>query len=281
MHWVYILECDGGRLYVGETTRLFRRFWEHNGGKGGVNTTMYRPRNIVAVYKVQTIGKFTAYDYDVNWTITEDPTNSLNKYRAVKLFNFDKDEEGRYDHLDVENAVTECLGMHRSDKWNDIKGGKYIRQDILYKRPDNKDILRLPLCDCGYPCDIRKNKEKNCLFFRCARKNMWDDFKDMFDVRDEPCKFYKEYTHDLPLRRAEEDRSLKYRRLLAKSSNWLRCAPEDDIDCVCCGEESYIGVNLEFKRAVCEDCFLNRNEEAESKCRPLAKKVILSMFADD
>ena len=280
MHWVYILECEGGKIYVGETTRLFRRFWEHNGGRGGVNTTIYRPREIVALYRVQTIGKFIDYDHDVNWATTEDPSNSLKKYSAYKLFAFGKDEEGRYNHREVENTITECLGMHRSDEWNDIRGGKYVRQDILYKRPDNKDLLRLPLCDCGYPCDIRKHKDKNLLFFRCAKKNMWDEFRNMFDTADEPCKFYMEYTHDIRFRKAEEDRSLKYRTLLARST-WLSCAPYDEVECICCGEESYRGVNYDGGRAVCEDCFVNRNEEASVKCKPHAKNAILSLFADD
>ena len=29
MHWIYISECNDGTYYVGETTRLYRRFWEH------------------------------------------------------------------------------------------------------------------------------------------------------------------------------------------------------------------------------------------------------------
>jgi len=245
-----------------------------------MNTTMYRPLKIVALYKVQTIGKFISYDHDVNWVITEDPTNIFKKYNKWKLANFDYDEEGQHDNLEAENVITECLGVHRVSEWSNIRGGKYVRQDVIYKLPDKKDLLRLPLCECGYPCDIKKNQEKGLLFFRCAKKNMFDALKSNFDVEGTPCKFYREYTHDLPLRKAEEERSLKYRTFLARST-WLSCAPYDDVECICCGEESYRGVNYDGGRAVCEDCFLNRNEEAEAMCKPLAKKMILSLFKDD
>ena len=33
MRWVYILRCEDD--YVGETTRLYRRFWEHQSVNGG------------------------------------------------------------------------------------------------------------------------------------------------------------------------------------------------------------------------------------------------------
>ena len=50
MKWVYILRCSGGYFYVGQTSRLYRRFREHYGGTGGLNTSYYPPENIVAIY---------------------------------------------------------------------------------------------------------------------------------------------------------------------------------------------------------------------------------------
>ena len=39
MRWIYILKCrdgiDDSIYYVGQTKRLYRRFWEHVGGRGG------------------------------------------------------------------------------------------------------------------------------------------------------------------------------------------------------------------------------------------------------
>jgi predicted GIY-YIG superfamily endonuclease len=52
VHWIYVLECEDNYLYVGETTRLFRRFSEHRYGRGGVNTGAHKPDTLVALYKV-------------------------------------------------------------------------------------------------------------------------------------------------------------------------------------------------------------------------------------
>ena len=57
---------------------------------------------------------------------------------------------------------------------------------IEYKYPDNNYIKDLPLCKCSLPCDISKNEVENYLFFRCAKKNMWNKFKKDFDIDDEP-----------------------------------------------------------------------------------------------
>ena len=62
MRWVYILKCSDDYYYVGETKRLYRRFWEHQEGIGGINTTTYIPEGIVSIYKVSTLGKFFEYN---------------------------------------------------------------------------------------------------------------------------------------------------------------------------------------------------------------------------
>lgn len=35
MRWVYILRCENDYFYIGETSRLYRIFWEHQEGCGG------------------------------------------------------------------------------------------------------------------------------------------------------------------------------------------------------------------------------------------------------
>lgn len=89
---------------------------------------------------------------------------------------------------------------HNKDNWKNIRGGKYVRFDCQYKFPNNEYTKELPLCNCGLPCDVKKHKNKKSLFFRCAKKNMWDSFKDDFEINDEPCSFYREYLTDIELR---------------------------------------------------------------------------------
>jgi len=194
MHWVYIFECEYNRLYVGETTRLFRRIWEHNRGDGGVNTRVFKPERLAAIYKVQTLGKFQSYDYNV-----DEAVNNRTKYNKWKLIKFEDDEEDVHDCKAAENNITECLMMSFGVTKN-IRGGKYTHIDNHYELPNNDLFKRLPFCDCGYPCDIKKCEDKDVLYFRCPRKNFWDVLCESFECCDEPCKFYQEYNHDSSLR---------------------------------------------------------------------------------
>jgi predicted GIY-YIG superfamily endonuclease len=284
VHWVYILECEGNRTYVGETRRLYRRVWEHNGGRGGVNTCRFTPREVVAIYKVQTIGRFMRYDESITEQLKiPDNVEDYSYYRKQDLMYFDSDCEGLYNHLDAENAIVECLGMHNPDEWNSIRGGKYTR-DIVYSRPNIPELLNIPLCHCGYPCDIKKNSDKGYLFFRCAKKNMWDGFRDVFDVMDEPCKFYQEYTRDLKFR----TEAIKERKEVAKhcgnliaNSPWLGRVEECGYkNCLVCNVENYKPmVYNDIKRRVCTSCFFGRYDEVEAECKTkTTKSVAMSWF---
>lgn len=194
MQWVYILKCSDDYYYVGETKRLYRRFWEHQKGIGGINTFIYTPINIVAIYKVSTLDKFFEYNNIVINKICNIYFNRCDT--LLNIFNND-DDDNEYDNLFCENNITECLMLNNKDKWHKIRGGNYTRFDIEYTFPINEYITNLPLCNCRLPCDIKKNDEYNYLFFRCAKKNMWSTMKEEFDIQDEPCKFFMKYTKDI------------------------------------------------------------------------------------
>ena len=42
MAWTYLLECADGTYYVGSTTNLEARLWQHNHGPGGAEYTRHR-----------------------------------------------------------------------------------------------------------------------------------------------------------------------------------------------------------------------------------------------
>ncbi|MBI3959429.1 MAG: GIY-YIG nuclease family protein [Chloroflexi bacterium] len=44
---MYILECNDGSYYVGSTTDMERRLWEHNQGEGSKYTARCRPVKLV------------------------------------------------------------------------------------------------------------------------------------------------------------------------------------------------------------------------------------------
>ena len=266
MRWIYILKCKDDYYYVGETTRLWRRFWEHDKGNGGINTSIFIPENIVAIYKVSTIGKFLDYNNRI-------VNNSFNIYfnRNSKLLdefnNLQNDDY--YDHLFIENNITECLMINNKDNWRKIRGGKYTRFNVEYSHPNNKYIENLPICNCGLPCDIRKNEENNYLYFRCAKKNMWSEMKEEFDIQDEPCNFFMKYTKDIEYNR-QYFKKKKIIRDLVNRSFWLnQLIGEQYEQCIGgCGKVYDEDNTIRYLRKpinLCFDCFINKNNELYKK----------------
>ena len=177
------------------------------------------------------------------------------------------DEE--YDHLFIENNITECLMLNNKDNWQKIRGGKYTRFDVEYALPINEYIKTLPVCHCGLPCDINKNKEYNYLYFRCAKKNMWSDMKDEFDIQDEPCKYFMKYTKDIEYKLYYEQKKKKISDLVNKSY-WLKQLVGGQYDlCVGgCGKEYDEDNTIRYSRKainLCFDCFINKNNELSKK----------------
>ena len=200
MKWIYILKCEDDYYYVGETTQLYRIFCEHNKCCGELNTSIYRPESIVAIYKVNKLGKFFEYNSNVIDTINKNYTiYNQSGYDKRLLKKFNDDVEYDYDNLEVENNITECLMINNKDNWEKIRGGKYMGF-IEYKFPINEYVKELPICKCGLPCDIKKNEDKNYLFFRCPKKNMWNSLKEQFNIDEKPCNFYMEYSKDKQFR---------------------------------------------------------------------------------
>ena len=279
MYWIYILRCEDDIYYVGQTSRLYRRFWEHQDGKGGVNTSIYTSEEIVAIYKVSNIVKFIDYNNYVKKILSG---IWLNGYENWKLQKYDQDDyqENQEGKFEAENNIVECMMVHKKDNWENIRGGKYVRFDCQYKFPNNEYIKELPLCNCGLPCDVKKHDNKESLFFRCAKKNMWGKFKEMYDIQDEPCKFYREYLTDIELKveyKKKVDERRKNISELMKKSSWLENVPrqEEGSECVSCNkyvcydrEGNFKNNGLTYhndRRLLCFDCFIDKNEELKKK----------------
>lgn len=279
-----MFECTDDRCYVGETTRLYQRFTEHFTSRGGRNTSTFGPVDLVALYKVQTIGKFNAYNNNVRSVINSQKMDFV-EYDKWLLLNFEDDQEGIYHHLDAENFITECMGIHNIDEWDRMRGGKYVRMDINYPPPTNENLKDLPLCYCGYPCDIKKKgSPDHYLYFRCAKKNIWEGLKQNFPQFefDEPCKFYKEYTLDQCLRiklRKEWDEYATH----LKESPWLVYAPSAiNHDCIVCEISPCEPVTYNgIKRAICKCCFKDNRILAEQVCKELKKKAMRKVLLDE
>jgi hypothetical protein len=257
---------------------LYRRFWEHHEGRGGLNTSIYNPEEIVAIYKVDTICKFIDYNEYVNKIIDGIWHDN---YKNYKLTNFNDDNQNYDDNLFAENNITECLMLKTTD-WNKIRGGEYVRFEIEYKYPENDYIKDLPLCNCGLPCDIKKNEDDNYLYFRCAKKNMWDKLKKEFDIIAEPCSFFTEYTKDKQFKNTENTRLQERRQtisMLMKKSSWLENVEVSHDNSECVGGCGKINLNAKLtykneKRNLCFDCLINKNEEISKKYKIDGKCLI-------
>lgn len=271
MNWVYILKCEDDRYYIGETKRLFRRFWEHMNGTGGKNTSTYCVDDIIAIYRADTICKFIDYDEYINEIINE----NIKEYKPFKLNDFNEDSKLLYiNNLDAENYITECMMINNKELFDKIKGGKYTKFNVNYQYPSNK-YINLPICKCKLPCDIRKNEDENYLYFRCAKKNIWNGLIDKFDIDNEPCNFFMEYTKDKKLKideRIKFENRKKILKELFKKSRWLKNVELNDENypkqCIGGCYRTSASLKLTYsnqKRNLCFDCFIEKNDELKNK----------------
>lgn len=302
MHWIYILKCfdpetaNLSHYYVGETTRLYRRFREHENNKC-YNTENYDTIP-VAIYKKDSIGAFFEYNEKIH-NINNDETNEWSyssgfnnpKYILENWEELDME----YDKHDIENKIVEYLfhkliyniNAYKNNKklfdsnymydleelkYQDsqylVRGGKYIRDDCNYSYEKNNCFNNLPLCKCGLPCDVKKNINKELFYFRCAKKNMWEGLTQEFNIdeeENEPCNFYKEYYEDKIIRLEYENNSKTLSNLF-KKSKWLNNLSIkkyiENKECISCNLKIYNGVKYkDLERNLCFECFKTKNKE--------------------
>jgi predicted GIY-YIG superfamily endonuclease len=265
MHWVYILECDNDSYYIGETKRLYRRFWEHQQGRGGLNTYNNTPRQIVAIYKITKMYNFLQF---IKLVINKEYDIYFNEARNLLKKIEEDDSEQEYDNLYVENNITEWMMLHNEEKWENVRGGKYTHYNCCYTFPKNELIKHLPACKCGLPCDVNYNKD-GYLYFRCPLKNMWPQMKADFKIYDEPCSFFMKYQTGINyMADCDTKRDIVY--TLIKQSPWLKyllniysekCVGGCNIGYSQYNKIRYLNKNINL----CFDCFINKNTELKSK----------------
>lgn len=269
MHWIYILLCEDDYIYVGETTRLFRRFWEHGDGIGGLNTQLHPPLEILAIYSADQLGKFFEYvgkiranDYNLGYNVF------FNNGGILETFNERYDDASPY-NLSVENNITEKLMIDRKENWKKIRGGKYVRFVVEYEFPQNDIVNTLPNCKCNLPCDVQMS-EGGYFYFRCSRKNMWQEFRDEFGIENEPCNFFRKFTLDEKFRLTYEARKNAV-KILVNNSPWLISIPDTTNTEQCIGGcgRLYDGNNCIRHRGrainLCFDCFIKQHKDLKQR----------------
>jgi predicted GIY-YIG superfamily endonuclease len=284
VHWVYVLECEDDYIYVGETTRLFRRFNEHLKNRGGSNTIKHKPQKLIGLYKVNENYSFMKYR----------KTIKIGEYNRFIIDDWENDG----DNLLIENHITERFLYERREntsyggglEWYKVRGGKYTRETMdetvaHYKWASEKDgrmcyarnpidpiavntIVDRPLCKCGYPSEVKLNKDKTKIYFKCSLINIWGDFFSDLQV-DTPCDFYQLYTEDNEVK-------LQYEVVKVRSKeSWViniplskyKIEPEP---CISCNKTGYLAVFNGDTRRLCQPCIITKytslKEKYEDKC---------------
>jgi len=175
MHWVYVLRSDDEDIYVGETTRLFRRWNEHSHGRGGINTRDGDYNTIIGLYSVVNNRSFARFVGD----------------KAVwRCERYWDDEVDKYDGLSLENLITERYLTERGQTYYSIRGGKYTTEDRCETFWNGGEACTKdrPLCKCGFPCEVKMKKDKTKIYFVCPVPNWINGFQ-----FPEPCNFWQEY----------------------------------------------------------------------------------------
>jgi len=263
-HWVYVLECDEDRIYVGETTHLFTRFNQHING-GSVNTSKWAPRFLVGLYKVADNTRFAEYH------------NAVTVNKEYNKFIIDRWSSGHdvIDPLLIENRITERFLYERS-KTHDynyldnfcVHGGKYTKDDagidLKIKRFNLENLLDRPLCKCNVPAEVKLSKDTHTIYFVCALKNVWPDFYDCLDVAD-PCDFYQAYTND---------NQVKERWTVLKKRSWedwicnipLSRYKINAEPCISCNiTNEYVGIYNRGVRRLCQNCLFSKYDELKTR----------------
>jgi predicted GIY-YIG superfamily endonuclease len=270
VHWIYVLECEDDYLYVGETTRLFRRFKEHQTGRGGMNTGSHKPDTLVALYKVAD-----------NYSFLEHRSYILqNQFNKNIIDDWGSDDSA---NLEIENHITEMFMYQRDVKeddgflygdgrWDKVKGGKYTK--YMTKNPtlqmNAQNIIDRPNCHCQIPCEVKMSKDKKTIYFVCPLKNVWDDFYSYLSV-DEPCDFYSVYTDDKIIRVEYEIAKKNISEEWVQRMKSTSCVYPDP--CIKCKNTKYAPFYSWYQyRPLCRECIVNKYEE-------LKKEYSLSDYA--
>ena len=280
VHWIYVLECEDDFIYVGETTRLFRRFTEHLYKHGSVNTHIHKPVKLIGLYKLTDNYYFYKYRNEIR-------NGDYNRFIIDDWL--DKNEN--CDNLLIENHITEIYMAFRAKdrpkinfRYNDcrpwrVRGGKYTRT-YSYDTPEiihQEDIIDRPTCDCELPCEVKISNDGDTIYYVCALKNVWNDMN--LDIYiEEPCEFFQVYKDDIYIKKQYEliqESIYKNKWVSNLPLSTYKVNPEP---CVICNKINYCPIYCYGKvRKVCQTCFSNKFDELKNKYDITSK----CLFADD
>ena len=183
MHWVYVLQSSESKcIYIGETMRLYRRWWEHRDGKCKT-TSDDNYDTIIGLYNVGNNDLFMSYREDML-------KNYSGAWKCKRFWGLDCDKDKA---LNLERHITERYIVDRGvEKCYTIYGSFYLNDEKcenFYFSERSKDYTRdRPLCYCSYPCEIKMKNDQTKLYFTCPVPDWIEGFE-----TNNRCNFYQEF----------------------------------------------------------------------------------------
>lgn len=182
MNWVYVLKSsNSGNIYIGETSRLYRRWREHDAGKCKT-TSRDDYDTVIGLYHVENNITFMKYREDML-------KHNRFAYKCQQSWGYSGDKQQA---LKIERHIAERYLVDRGMRHYSIYGSFYLNDDKCENfcfSERSKDYVRdRPLCHCSYPCEIKMKNDQTKLYFTCPVP----DWVDGFTTADK-CNFYQEF----------------------------------------------------------------------------------------
>jgi predicted GIY-YIG superfamily endonuclease len=253
MHWVYVLRCSrDGHIYVGETRRLYTRFYEHQFRNGAMNTRLHPPDEIIGLYKV------------INSSCYHQ-VKEMKQFTPLVVHEWTNDCDDDENALEVEDIITESLMV--TFGMNKVRGGQYTTNSRASTFDPSTFEKDRPTCKCGLPCDVKLKHDKSKVFFVCPVPD-WEEFYDGLDIP-ERCDFWEEFVD------YRQKRELYLSRM--KDSIWITNMPTSNsaqIYCECC-ETSKKAMWYRGKYyKMCEDCFYYLYDDLKKRYKRPRPQII-------
>ena len=176
-----MLELDENRIYVGETTRLYRRMIQH--GDPNVSSCNhvdnYPPESILAIYNVRKNHIYRQHSKILNGIKidTENNYESLADIKSHLNKTFCDMIDMRQYALQIENDITLHIMKSIGNNWSLVRGGDFC-QYRLNPNPSLSYIYNRPNCNCVNKMPAEINVDDGIMHFECARKSMqWIDIE--------------------------------------------------------------------------------------------------------
>lgn len=114
MTWfLYLIECDGGRIYTGITTDVYARFETHKIGKGARYTRAFQPRKLLATFEYPDQSTASKAEYKTERMSTATST----AYVAVRSLCPDYGYTLPSHHLVVHDFISYGMSEFQFSRW--------------------------------------------------------------------------------------------------------------------------------------------------------------------